>query len=172
MADVTTVEPVVRPRREPACWVDARQPRFGQAITGGTLLLGFVLDWPVVLPVIAVILAGSSIFGRRGNLYGYLFGTVKRVFRLSPTRELEEAGPPRFANSLGFAFTGAASLAYYVAGSSVVAWALALIVSGLALLAASTGFCVGCELYVILRRAVTRGRVAERLVVSAEGVEA
>ncbi len=54
----------------------------------------------------------------------------------------------------------------------MVAWALALIVSGLALLAASTGFCVGCELYVILRRAVTRGRVAERLVVSAEGVEA
>ncbi len=155
-------------RRAPACWVDARQPRFGQSITGGALLLGFVLDWPAVLPVIAVILGGSALFGRRGNLYGYLFRAARRLLPLGPARELEEAGPPRFANTLGFVFTGAASLAYYVGGSAVAGWALGLIVSGLALLAATTGLCVGCELYVILRRAVTRGRVAERLVVRAE----
>jgi hypothetical protein len=44
-----------------------------------------------------------------------------------------------------------------------VAWGLALLVSGLALLAATTGLCVGCELYVFVRRLATRGRVAERL---------
>ena len=35
----------------------------------------------------------------------------------------------------------------YVAGLSVVGNALGLVVAGLALLAATTGFCVGCEIY-------------------------
>jgi hypothetical protein len=47
-------------------------------------------------------------------------------------------------------------------------------VSGLALLAATTGLCVGCEFYVWARRIATRGRVRERLTrpVERTGVEA
>jgi Domain of unknown function (DUF4395) len=47
-----------------------------------------------------------------------------------------------------------------------VAWGLALMVSALALLAAVTGLCVACELYVMGRRVVTRGRVPEKRVVA------
>jgi hypothetical protein len=62
-----------------------------------------------------------------------------------------------------------ASVAFYAFEQPLaggwVAWGLALLVSGLALLAAVTGLCVGCEFYVIARRVATRGRVAEKRVV-------
>lgn len=139
--------------------VDPRQPRFGQAITGTVVLVGFVAQLPVVLPVIAGILAGASLLGPRANLYAYGFPVFKRAAGLGPPRELEEAAPPRFANTLGFVFLSTASVLHYAAGLTGVAWGLGLVVSALALLAASTGLCVGCELYVLGRRAL-RGRGA------------
>jgi hypothetical protein len=159
---------------QPATMVDDRQPRLGQAITGSVLLLGFVLDWPPVLPILAVILAGASLLGPAFSLYGYLFGWLKRT--LGPPRKLEEAAPPRFANALGFLFLLAATVAYFAFDPPLaggwVAWGLGLLVSALALLAATTGLCVGCELYVWARRIATRGRVRERLTTSVEGAEA
>jgi Domain of unknown function (DUF4395) len=150
--------------------VDPRQPRFGQAVTGVLLLAGYLLDWPVVIPVLAAILAAASLLGPRFNVYAYLFRGVSRLFRLGPPRELEEAAPPRFANTLGFLFLTLATAAYYVFDTPLargwVAWGLALVVSALALLAAVTGLCVGCELYVIGRRVLTRGRVPEKRVVA------
>jgi hypothetical protein len=47
---------------------------------------------------------------------------------------------------VGLAVLSAASLAY-LAGWSVVGAALGLLVATLALVAAATGFCTGCELY-------------------------
>jgi hypothetical protein len=158
---------------EPATMVDPRQPRLGQAITGTVLLAGFLLDLPVLLPVLAVVLAGASLLGPAFNVYAHVFRALRRVGAVDRPRELEEAGPPRFANSLGFAFLLAASVAWFgfdppLAGGWV-AWGLALLVSALALLAATTGLCVGCELYVWVRRLATRGRVRERIVRSVEG---
>lgn len=139
--------------------VDPRQPRVGQAITGTVLAAGFLLDWPVVIPVIAGILAGPSLLGARANLYAHVFRLVKRLLRWGPPAELEEAAPPRFANTLGFLFTGVAAVLYFGPGIPGVAWVLALVVSALALLAATTGLCVGCELYVLGRRLSARRRI-------------
>jgi hypothetical protein len=60
--------------------------------------------------------------------------------------DLEDSRPPRFANKVGFVFLMAASVAY-VAGFGLVGAALGLIVASLALLAATTGFCLGCWMY-------------------------
>jgi hypothetical protein len=149
--------------------VDPRLPRLGQAVTGTVLGLGFVLDWPALLPAVAVVLAAASLLGPRANPYGYLFRWTKRAFRLGAPGYLEEAAPPRFSNTVGFLFTAAASVAYFGFGAATLAWTLALIVSALALLAAITGLCVGCELYVLARRLATRGRVTERLTVPGTG---
>jgi hypothetical protein len=155
--------------------VDARQPRFGQAVTGIALLVGYLLDWPLVIPLLAVVLAGASLLGPRANLYAHLFRWIKPLARLGPPRELEEAAPPRFANTLGFLFLTAAAIAYFAFQPPVMggwlAWGLGLIVSALALLAAATGLCVGCEFYVLARRLLTGGRVAGKRVV-APGAEA
>ncbi len=142
--------------------VDPRQPRFGQTVTGAVLLVGFVLDWPAVLPTIGAILAAASIFGPKANLYAYLFRAARRANRIGPPSELEESGPPRFANTLGFIVLALATVAHYGFGAEAVAWSLALLVSALALLAAIAGLCVGCELFVIARRLMTGGRIPHR----------
>lgn len=149
--------------------VDSRQPRFGQAITGGVLLLGYLADVPLVIPILATVLAAASLFGPRLNPYAYLYRAFARLVRLRPPRELEEAAPPRFANTVGFLVLTAASVAAFgfdppLAGGWV-AWGMSLLVSALALLAAITGLCLGCELYVVARRVLTRGRVSQKLVV-------
>ena len=149
----------------PIRMVDPRQPRLGQGITGATLLVGFLFDQPVVLPVLAVILAAASLGAPVLNPYAQLFRGIRAAGWIGPPRELEEAGPPRFSNTLGFAFMTAASLAYYLPDEPMraVAWGVGLLVSALALLAATTGLCIGCELYVFVRRLATRGRVAHRI---------
>lgn len=156
---------------EPVRMVDPRQPRFGQGVTGVALAVGYFLGWPLVIPVIGLVLAGASLLGPTGNLYAHVFRWLKRALRLGPPAELEEAAPPRFANTVGFVFLAAASIAYFAFSPPLaggwVAWGLALVVSVLALLAATTGLCVGCELYVVVRRVATRGRVGEKRVVPA-----
>jgi Domain of unknown function (DUF4395) len=143
--------------------VDPRQPRFGQAITGLALAAAFLFDWPAVLPTLAVVLGGASLVGPRANLYALLFRETRRVTRLGPPGELEEAAPPRFANGVGFVFLAAASVAHYGFHAEMFAWIMGMTVSVLALLAAVTGLCVGCELYVLARRLVTGGKVPGRL---------
>ncbi len=59
---------------------------------------------------------------------------------------LEDARPPRFANTVGLVVLGSAALAY-AAGLTVLGFALGALVAALALLAAATGFCTGCEAY-------------------------
>jgi hypothetical protein len=82
---------------------------------------------------------------------------VKRLLGWDPPEELEEAAPPRFANTMGLAFTAVASILYFVFHEHAAAWTLGVLVSVLALLAATTGLCIGCEFYVAARRfAVSR----------------
>jgi hypothetical protein len=148
---------VTRPANHPDM-VDPRQPRLGQAITGVILILGFVLDLPVVLPVLAAVLGAASLLGPRFNPYVYVFRALRAAGAFGPPRELEESAPPRFANAVGFVVLTAATVAAYALDSMWLAWGLGLLVAALALLAAVTGLCVGCELYVVGRRVLTRGR--------------
>jgi hypothetical protein len=62
---------------------------------------------------------------------------------------IEDSRPPRFANKVGVAFLGAASLAFAL-GFDPLGWALDLTVAALALAAAATGICAGCEIYRLL----------------------
>jgi uncharacterized protein DUF4395 len=134
--------------------IDPRQPRVGQAVTGTVLAVGFVLGWPAVLPVIAVVLGAASLLGGPFNPYVHVFRGVKRALGWGPPAALEDAAPPRFANLLGFVFTAAASVLYYAFDLALAAWTLGVLVAVLALLAATTGLCVGCEFYVVARRII------------------
>jgi hypothetical protein len=59
---------------------------------------------------------------------------------------LEDARAPRFANVMGAIVLGLATVAY-AAGAPLAGAVLGLLVAALALLAAVTGFCTGCEIY-------------------------
>lgn len=150
---------------ESTAMVDPRQPRLGQGLTGVLLLAGYLLDQPLFLPVLAMILALASLGGPALNPYAWIFRGIRSAGWLAAPRELEEAAPPRFSNTLGFAFLTVATLAHYLPEDPIrtVSWGLGLMVSALALLAAATGLCLGCELYVVVRRLATRGRVPGRI---------
>jgi hypothetical protein len=80
---------------------------------------------------------------------------VRLLLRARPAtrrgRPRRGLAPPRFANKVGVAFLGAASLALGL-GYGLLGWTLGLLVAGLALAAAATGICAGCEIYKLLAR--------------------
>ncbi|MEE9298266.1 MAG: DUF4395 family protein [Acidimicrobiia bacterium] len=124
--------------------IDARAPRVNQATIGSLAVLAFVIDWWPLLAILAVQLFVGLTFGRRYCLpcLAY-FELIQPRFGEGP---IEDARPPRFANMVGLAVLGVASVAHAV-GLEVLGWSLGLLVAALALLAATSGFCVGCELY-------------------------
>jgi hypothetical protein len=124
--------------------IDARAPRFNQATIGTLSLVAVLTGWWPILALLAAQLAIGLRFGRRSCV------ACVAYFELVQPRigegPIEDSRPPRFANQVGLAVLGAASLAYAI-GVTRVGAALGLLVAGLALLAASTGLCVGCEMY-------------------------
>jgi hypothetical protein len=125
-------------------------PRFNQAVLAVALLVGFVFRATWVIPVWGVVLFLGAAFGARYGPFLRLYADVIKP-RLSAPTDLEDPRPPRFAATVGTVFLGAATLAL-LAGAGGLAWVLALIVAALAALAAVTGLCVGCELYMFAKR--------------------
>jgi hypothetical protein len=124
--------------------IDARAPRTNQAIVGTLSLIAFVTGWWPILGLLAAQLAIGLRFGRRWCLPCLLyFDVLQPRFGEGP---IEDSRPPRFANMVGVVFLGSAMLAHAL-GFTTVGWGLGLLVAALALLAATTGLCVGCEIY-------------------------
>lgn len=130
--------------------IDPRGPRTNQAVLAAGLAVGFLLGWWPVAPVFAVVLGLGVAFGPRWNpvllAYRHLLAP-----RLGPPAELEDPRPPRFAAAIGVAFLLAATVSF-VLGASALGWVLSLIVAALAALAATTGLCIGCEMYLAIAR--------------------
>jgi Domain of unknown function (DUF4395) len=129
--------------------IDARGPRTNQAVIGALALLAFLLDHEWLPAVLAAQLAIGLTLGRRFCLPCLLyFEVIQPRFGEGP---IEDSRPPRFANMVGVAFLGGATVAF-LAGAPAVGWTLTLIVAALALLAAATGLCMGCEAYKLSAR--------------------
>jgi hypothetical protein len=129
--------------------IDQRAARFNQATVGLLTLLALVTGWWWLIGLLALQLALGLSLGRRFCLpcVAY-YELVQPRFGEGP---LEDSRPPRFANMVGFAFLTAALVAH-VLGFTVLATVLGGIVTALAVLAAATGFCTGCEAYKLLAR--------------------
>ncbi|GAB3665657.1 DUF4395 domain-containing protein [Actinocorallia lasiicapitis] len=130
--------------------IDPRGQRFSAALT--TIVLLVVLatgSWPV-LAAQAVVFAIGAFFGLRHHPYGLIYSRFVRP-RLSPPGELEDEAPPRFAQGvgLGFALVGVAGYSLGIGWLGITAAAFAL---GAAFLNAAFGFCLGCEMFLIIKR--------------------
>jgi hypothetical protein len=131
--------------------IDARGPRFAASLTTVLLALTLITGSGWLLAAQAAVFAVGAFAGARLSPYGWLFGTAIRPL-LGPPSQTEDPAPPRFAQGVGlvFAVVGAAG---YFAGPQwlgMAATACALVV---AFLNAAFGYCLGCELYLLLRRA-------------------
>jgi hypothetical protein len=129
--------------------IDSRAPRTVQAVIGSLALVAFVADLEWLVAVLALQLAVGLTIGRRFCLPCLLYFEVIQP-RFGEGR-IEDARPPRFANLVGMVFLGAATLSFLL-GAPTLGWTLTLVVAALALLAATSGLCVGCELYLWLAR--------------------
>jgi len=124
--------------------VDARAPRFLQATIGTLAAVAVLGGWWWLYGLLALQLLAGLVLGRRWCL------PCVAYFRFVQPRigegRVEDARPPRFANMVGATVLSLA-FAASLAGLAGLGRALGGLVAVLALLAAATGLCVGCELY-------------------------
>ena len=147
--------------------IDPRGARFTAAITAVLLLvdvaLGLVggvaptLAERVVQPAFLLLVALAAIFvwsavaGVARNPWSVLFRRFVRP-RLGPPTELEDAAPPTFAQGVG-AFVTIIGVVLHLLGvpyALVIAAAAAFVA---AFLNAAFGYCLGCQIYLLLVRA-------------------
>ena len=138
--------------------VDPNVPRFNQSMIALLTAVAFVTGWWGIVPALAVVLAAGSLLGLRAMLFGQVYVRLVRP-RLGgrPPRPPEPAAPPRFAQTRGASLLALAT-ACFLAGWFPAGWVLTVLVCIPALLGATTGFCLGCEIYVLAAR--LRGRTA------------
>jgi hypothetical protein len=135
----------------PAREIDARGPRFAAWITTVVLAVALLTASGWLVAAQAVVFAVGAFAGLRYAPYGVLFRRFVAP-RLGPVRQREPEAPPRFAQGVGLVFAAVGALGYLAGATALgaVATGLALVA---ALLNAAAGLCLGCELYLIIRRA-------------------
>jgi hypothetical protein len=139
--------------------VDPRGLRANAAITAVVLALVLVVpSEPVRVALLALqvaVFATAAFVSLTASPWSIVFARLVRP-RIGPPSELEDARPPRFAQLVGLGFTTVALVALLAGATTValVATAFALVA---ALLNAVVGLCLGCEMYLALRRLAPAG---------------
>jgi Domain of unknown function (DUF4395) len=131
--------------------IDVRGPRFGATVTTVVLAIVLITGSGWLLAVQTLVFALGTAFGVQRAPYGVLFRTVVRP-RLGPATGTEDARPPRFAQTVGLVFAAVGVVGYF-AGPQWLGMAATACALAAAFLNAAFGYCLGCEMYLLLRRA-------------------
>ena len=156
--------------------IDPRGPRFTATITAVLLLIviaiGLVSPFGatvgaratepafLLFAVLVLLFAWGAFAGVQRTPHAVVFRTLVRP-RLAPPRELEDPVPPTFAQGVGFAITliGAALHLAGVPFALVIAASAAFVA---AFLNAVFGYCLGCQIYLLLARLGVLGKRVTR----------
>jgi hypothetical protein len=130
--------------------IDPRGQRFSAALSAAVLAVVIVTSSGWLLAAQAVVFGVGTVAGLSYSPYGLIYRWLVRP-RLGPPRELEDAAAPRFAQGVGLVVSiiGVAGYATGLTPLGTAAAALALVA---AFLNAAFGLCLGCEMYVLIRR--------------------
>lgn len=130
--------------------VDPRGPRFTAWMTALILVVVLLTGWWRLLAAQTVLFAMCAFVTLKLNPWGHVYRRAIQP-KLTPTTEREEAAPLRFAQGVGFVFALVGTIGYATGFTTVgiVATSLALVA---ALLNAAFGLCLGCEMFLLLRR--------------------
>ena len=138
--------------------IDPRGTRFGAGITAVLLLVviglslgGLIVPALIIFAAQTLLFAWGAFAGIQRHPYGLLFKRLVRP-RLKPPAELEDPVPPTFAQGVGF-FITAIGVILTLLGLTLalpIAAALAFIA---AFLNSVFGYCLGCQIYLLLVRA-------------------
>lgn len=136
--------------------VDPRLLRFSAGATAGVLamvLLTGEFVRPLALGLLGTqiaVFAFTAFVSFQWSVWAQFFARVIWP-RLRAPAELEDARPPRFAQFVGFVLT-ALALISFLAGVDAAGYGFTAVAFGAAALDASTGFCLGCKVYLLIRR--------------------
>ena len=134
--------------------IDARGPRYTAALTTLVLSAAIITESNLIIGFQFAVFLSAVIFGLRRSIYGFLYRNLIQP-RLKGPVPSEYESAPRFAQLIGalFAFT---ALIGGLTGNTTVF----LIATGFALAAAflnaAFGFCLGCQIYLLILRATKR----------------
>jgi hypothetical protein len=134
--------------------IDARGPRYTAALTTLVLSAALITESSLIIGFQFAVFLSAVLFGLRRSIYGFLYRNLIQPMLSGPVPSEYESAP-RFAQLIGalFAFT---ALIGGLTGNST----LFLIATGFALSAAflnaAFGFCLGCQLYLLIVRATKR----------------
>jgi FtsH-binding integral membrane protein len=134
--------------------IDARGPRFGAAVTTAVLAAALITQNPWVLGWQAFAFAVGVAAGVPRSPYGWAFRTAVRP-RLGPPKEFEPPQPPRFAQAVGLVFA-CLGLVGFTLGPAWLGLAATAAALAAAFLNAAFGYCLGCEMFLLLKRATVR----------------
>jgi hypothetical protein len=134
--------------------IDPRGQRFSAVLTTAVLAAVLITGSGWRLAAQAAVFAAGALLGMQYSPYGVLYRWLVRP-RLGPPRELEDAAGPRFAQGVGLVVSliGVAGYAAGITPLGMAGTAAALVA---AFLNAAFGLCLGCEMYVLIRRAWPR----------------
>jgi hypothetical protein len=130
--------------------IDPRGPRFGALVTMVVFAVVLVTSNVWLLTAQAVVFALSSVLGMRYSPYGLIYRWLIRP-RLGPPKELEAEAPPRFAQAVGLVIS-LIGIVGYAAGVQPLGMAAAAAGLLAAVLNGVFGLCLGCEMYLAIRR--------------------
>ncbi|MET7385999.1 DUF4395 domain-containing protein [Streptomyces sp. NPDC005529] len=134
--------------------IDVRGPRFGAVVTTVVLVATLITGstWLLAWQTLAFALGASG--GVTRSPYGWLFRRVVRP-RLGPPAQFEAPEPPQFAQAVGLVFA-VIGLIGFTAGPQWLGLAATGCALAAAFLNAAFGYCLGCEMYLLVRRVMVR----------------
>lgn len=136
--------------------VDPRLLRFSAGATAGVLAIVLLIvdvARPLGLGLLAsqaAVFAFTAFVSFQWSLWAQIYARFIWP-RIGEPTEWEDARPPRFAQFFGFVFT-ALALTFFAGGVDVAGYSLTALAFGMASLNASTGLCLGCKAYLLIRR--------------------
>ena len=155
--------------------IDPRGPRFGatltlitltaeiilllvgpQLSTANSVLVNLATPSTILLLLVVIVFAIGAFAGIAKHPYGAIFKKFIRPNLAAPT-ELENPKPPTFAQLIGFIITLVALILalFGLTTGALIAVAFAFVA---AFLNSVFGYCLGCQIYVLLVRAGIVGR--------------
>ena len=134
--------------------VDPRGPRFGAAITSVLSLIAFYLSLANQSLAYAIVVALGVLFiwslvSPSTHPYGWSFAKFIRP-NLSAPKELEDPRPLKFAQQVGLAFALLGIIGGIFSAPLITVSAAFIFIA--AFLNAFFGLCLGCQLYLLIRR--------------------
>ncbi|WP_159450213.1 DUF4395 domain-containing protein [Demequina sp. NBRC 110056] len=138
--------------------IDPRGYRFGATVTLTVAVIALVLGATtagfVAMAVLVALFLPGALVGPQATLQSALFKRLIRP-RIGAPTETESFRPPRFAQQMGLGMS-AAALVLGLLGLDWGFWLFGAFVTVASFLNAVFGFCLGCEIYLLIKRAGAR----------------